>query len=234
MVSSHQAFPLFSKVTSFLLNRMFVFSHLMKISSWLQISGTYQDLSKSDHHLQAVPTQSGWEESQKRNVERIFNREIWCKVGAICILSTKKNQVNWCYWNIFWVRCLTQHGPALYNLHKLGWSTWRLQVQLTGSITSVWAPQVTLASHPCWPFVSAWNLGAFGNVWVKEFLDFIALSHGVRVCFFHWAVTQGGLNPFSKKDVMYWLSLITLFKNPELLDLPSFGKEGGWRNLASD
>lgn len=127
--------------------------------------------------------------------------------------------------------CFTQHGPVLYDLHKVGWSTWRLQVQLTGNIISLWAPQVPLTSHPCWPFVSAWNLGAFVNVWVKEFLDFIALSHGVRVFFFHCAVTHsyGGVKSSFQKGcgVRVEPRHVTLFRNLELLDLPSIGKERG-------
>lgn len=151
MVSCHQAFPFFSKVTHFLLNGIFAFSHLMKVASWLQISGTYQGLSKGNHHLQTVPTQSGWEEYQKKNVERVFNRgnlvQSWC---CLYIVWYKRNEVNWCYWNNFWVRRFTQLGPLLYNWHKVCWSPHRLQVQLTGNITGVWTPQVPFTSHPCW------------------------------------------------------------------------------------
>lgn len=90
MVSTHQALPFFSKVISFLLNRRFVFRHLMKMVQWLEISGTYQDLSKGNHHLQIVPTQTGREESQKRNVKGIFTGKSGTKLAPCVLSGTKK------------------------------------------------------------------------------------------------------------------------------------------------
>lgn len=66
----------------------------MKMVQWLEISGTYQDLSKGNHHLQIVPTQSGREESQKKECQGDIYWQIWYKVGAMCTVWYQKDDVN--------------------------------------------------------------------------------------------------------------------------------------------
>lgn len=59
---------------------------------------------------------------------------------------------------------------------------------------------------------------------VPAFYCFVPWCQDVFISLRRYSQLKGVLNPFSQKDVMYWLSLITLFRNLELLDLPSFGK----------